>query len=404
MAVKPECIAMLLAGGQGSRLGILTKNIAKPAVPYGGKYRIIDFPLSNCVNSGIYTVGVLTQYQPLELNDYIGNGQPWDLDRANGGVHILSPYQQIKGTEWYKGTANAIYQNINFIERYDPEYVLILSGDHIYKMDYSKMLDYHKEKNADCTIAMLEVSWEEASRFGLMLVNEDGSISEFEEKPKNPRSNKASMGVYIFNWKKLRKYLIEDEAKEGSGNDFGHDVIPAMHSAGERMFAYQFDGYWKDVGTISSLWDANLDLLNPKVDLDLNDDGWKIYSRSPVAPPHYVGANAKVENSMVTEGCEIEGHIDFSVLFANVTVEEGAEVKYSIVMPGTVIKKGAVVQYSIVAENAVIEEGAVVGESPENMKDIKDWGVAVIGSGVTIGKDAVIAPDTMTDSDVGGAK
>ena len=404
MAVKPECIAMLLAGGQGSRLGILTKNIAKPAVPYGGKYRIIDFPLSNCVNSGIYTVGVLTQYQPLELNDYIGNGQPWDLDRANGGVHILSPYQQIKGTEWYKGTANAIYQNINFIERYDPEYVLILSGDHIYKMDYSKMLDYHKEKNADCTIAMLEVSWEEASRFGLMLVNEDGSISEFEEKPKNPRSNKASMGVYIFNWKKLRKYLIEDEAKEGSGNDFGHDVIPAMHSAGERMFAYQFDGYWKDVGTISSLWDANLDLLNPKVDLDLNDDGWKIYSRSPVAPPHYVGVNAKVENSMVTEGCEIEGNVDFSVLFANVTVEEGAEVKYSIVMPGTVIKKGAVVQYSIVAENAVIEEGAVVGESPENMKDIKDWGVAVIGSGVTIGKDAVIAPDTMTDSDVGGAK
>ena len=404
MAVKPECIAMLLAGGQGSRLGILTKNIAKPAVPYGGKYRIIDFPLSNCVNSGIYTVGVLTQYQPLELNDYIGNGQPWDLDRANGGVHILSPYQQIKGTEWYKGTANAIYQNINFIERYDPEYVLILSGDHIYKMDYSKMLDYHKEKNADCTIAMLEVSWEEASRFGLMIVNDDGSISEFEEKPKNPRSNKASMGVYIFNWKKLRKYLIEDEAKEGSGNDFGHDVIPAMHNAGERMFAYQFDGYWKDVGTISSLWDANLDLLNPKVDLDLDDDSWKIYSRSPVAPPHYVGANAKVENSMITEGCEIEGDIDFSVLFANVTVEEGAEVKYSIVMPGTVIKKGAVVQYSIVAENAVIEENAVVGEQPEKMKNIDDWGVAVIGNGVTIGKGAKIAPDTMTDSDVGGAE
>lgn len=404
MAVKPECIAMLLAGGQGSRLGILTKNIAKPAVPYGGKYRIIDFPLSNCVNSGIYTVGVLTQYQPLELNDYIGNGQPWDLDRANGGVHILSPYQQIKGTEWYKGTANAIYQNINFIERYDPEYVLILSGDHIYKMDYSKMLDYHKEKNADCTIAMLEVSWEEASRFGLMIVNDDGSISEFEEKPKNPRSNKASMGVYIFNWKKLRKYLIEDEAKEGSGNDFGHDVIPAMHAAGERMFAYQFDGYWKDVGTISSLWDANLDLLNPKVDLDLNDDGWRIYSRSPASPPHYIGNDAVVENSMITEGCEINGKIDFSVLFANVTVEEGAEVKYSIVMPGTVIKKGAVVQYSIVAENAVIEEGAVVGESPENMKNIEEWGVAVIGNGVKIGKGAKIAPDTMTDSDVGGAE
>lgn len=402
MAVKPECIAMLLAGGQGSRLGILTKQIAKPAVPYGGKYRIIDFPLSNCVNSGIYTVGVLTQYQPLELNDYIGNGQPWDLDRANGGVHILSPYQQIKGTEWYKGTANAIYQNINFIERYDPEYVLILSGDHIYKMDYAKMIEYHKKKEADCTIAMLEVPWDEASRFGLMITNEDGSIAEFEEKPKNPRSNKASMGVYVFSWKKLRKYLIEDEANENSGNDFGHDVIPAMHENGERMFAYQFDGYWKDVGTINSLWDANLDLLNPKVDLNLDDDSWKIYSRSPVAPPHFIGDNAKVVNSMITEGCEIRGDIDFSVLFANVTVEEGAEVRYSIVMPGTVIKKGAVVQYSIVAENAVIEEGAVVGERPENMEDIDDWGVAVVGSGVKVGKGAKVAPKEMADSDVGG--
>ena len=404
MAMKPECIAMLLAGGQGSRLGILTKQIAKPAVPYGGKYRIIDFPLSNCVNSGIYTVGVLTQYQPLELNDYIGNGEPWDLDRESGGVHVLSPYQQIKGTEWYKGTANAIYQNINFIERYDPEYVLILSGDHIYKMDYSKMIDYHKEKNADCTIAMLEVPWDEASRFGLMIVNGDGSISEFEEKPKNPRSNKASMGVYVFNWKKLRKYLIEDEAKEGSSNDFGHDLIPAMHANGERMFAYQFDGYWKDVGTINSLWDANLDLLNPKVDLNLDDDGWKIYSRSPAAPPHYIGANASIESSMITEGCDIEGSLDFSVLFANVTVEEGAEVKYSIVMPGTVIKKGAVVQYSIVAENAVIEEGAVVGKSPESMADINDWGVAVIGNGVTIGKCATVEPKTMVDEDIGGVE
>ncbi len=404
MAIKPECIAMLLAGGQGSRLGILTQKIAKPAVPYGGKYRIIDFPLSNCVNSGINTVGVLTQYQPLELNDYIGNGQPWDLDRANGGVHVLSPYQQIKGTEWYKGTANAIYQNINFIERYDPEYVLILSGDHIYKMDYSKMLDFHKEKDADCTIAMLEVPWEEASRFGLMIVNDDGSIKEFEEKPKNPRSNKASMGVYIFSWQKLRKYLIEDEAKEGSGNDFGHDVIPAMHENGERMFAYQFDGYWKDVGTINSLWDANLDLLNPKVDLDLDDDSWKIYSRTPAAPPHYIGANAKVERSMITEGCDIEGEIDFSVLFANVTVEEGAQVKYSIVMPGTVIKKGAVVQYSIVAENAVIEEGAVVGASPESMDNIDDWGVAVVGNGVKIGSGAKVEPKAMIDTDIGGAE
>ena len=402
MARKHECVAMLLAGGQGSRLGILTKNIAKPAVPYGGKYRIIDFPLSNCVNSGIYTVGVLTQYQPLVLNDYIGNGQPWDLDRFDGGVHILSPYQQIKGTEWYKGTANAIYQNLKFIERYDPEYVLILSGDHIYKMDYSEMLDFHKANNADCTIAMIEVPWEEASRFGLMIVNDDGSIAEFEEKPKNPRSNKASMGIYIFNWKKLRRYLIEDEANEASGNDFGHDVIPAMHNAGERMFAYQFDGYWKDVGTIDSLWDSNLDLLNPKVDLDLDDDSWKIYSRSPVAPPHYVANSAKIENSMITEGCEISGDVDFSVLFANVKVEEGASVKYSIVMPGTVIKKGASVQYSIVAENAVIEEGAAVGRSPEEMKDINDWGVTVIGNGVTIGKGVSVEPKSMIDTDMGG--
>lgn len=404
MAIKPECIAMLLAGGQGSRLGILTKKIAKPAVPYGGKYRIIDFPLSNCVNSGIYTVGVLTQYQPLELNDYIGNGQPWDLDRANGGVHILSPYQQIKGTEWYKGTANAIYQNINFIERYDPEYVLVLSGDHIYKMDYSKMIDYHKKQDAACTIAMLEVPWEEASRFGLMIVNDDGSIKEFEEKPKNPRSNKASMGVYVFSWKKLKKYLVEDEANPNSSNDFGHDLIPAMHNNGERLFAYQFDGYWKDVGTIDSLWDANLDLLNPKVDLDLDDDSWKIYSRSPAAAPHYIGSEAKVENSMITEGCEIDGDIDYSVLFANVTVEEGAEVTYSIVMPGTVVKKGAKVRYSIVAENAVIDEGARVGEKPENMADIKDWGVTVIGSGVHIGKGAKVEPKVMADSDVGGAE
>ena len=402
MAKKPECIAMLLAGGQGSRLGILTQNIAKPAVPYGGKYRIIDFPLSNCVNSGIYTVGVLTQYQPLVLNDYIGNGQSWDLDRTAGGVHVLSPYQQIKGTEWYKGTANAIYQNINFIEQYDPEYVLILSGDHIYKMDYSKMIDYHKEKNADCTIAMLEVPWEEASRFGLMIVNDDGSIAEFEEKPKNPRSNKASMGVYVFSWKKLRKYLIEDEADESSGNDFGHDVIPAMHSNGERMFAYQFDGYWKDVGTINSLWDANLDLLNTKVDLDLDDDSWKIYSKTTAATPQFIGSQANVENSMITEGCEIYGNIDFSVLFTNVTVEEGANVKYSIVMPGTVVKKGATVQYAIVAEDSVIDEGAVVGRSPESMDNIDDWGVAVVGNGVHIGKGAVVNPKEMVNEDRGG--
>ena len=399
MARKTECIAMLLAGGQGSRLGILTKNMAKPAVPYGGKYRIIDFPLSNCVNSGIYTVGVLTQYQPLELNDYIGNGQPWDLDREHGGVHILSPYQQIKGTEWYKNTANAIYQNITFIDRYSPEYVLILSGDHIYKMDYSKMLAYHKEKNADCTIASIEVPWEEASRFGLMFVNDDGSISEFEEKPKHPRSNKASMGIYIFTWSKLRRYLLEDEANPDSGNDFGHDLIPAMHAAGERLFAYQFDGYWKDVGTIDSLWEANLDLLNPKVDLDLSDPSWKIYSRTPPAPPHYISSDAKVQNSMLTEGCEISGDIDFSVIFADVTVEKGAVIRDSIIMPGTVIKSGAVVQYAIVAENAVIEENAVVGERPEAMDDLDKWGVAVIGKGVTVKKGTRIEPKAMYDGE-----
>ena len=401
MAKKTECLAMLLAGGQGSRLGILTKNIAKPAVPYGGKYRIIDFPLSNCINSGIETVGVLTQYQPLELNDYIGNGSAWDLDRVRGGVHILSPYQQIKGTQWYKGTANAIYQNINFIDRYNPEYVAVLSGDHIYKMDYSKMLAYHKEKNAACTIAMLEVPWEEASRFGLMFVNTDGSISEFEEKPKNPKSNKASMGVYIFTWSVLRKYLIDDENNPSSGNDFGHDVIPAMHSAGERLFAYQFDGYWKDVGTIDSLWEANLDLLNPKVDLDLSDNSWKIYSKSTAAPPHFISDKAAVENSMIAEGCEIDGEVDYSILFSNVTVEKGATVRYSIVMPGTVIKSGALVEYSIVAENAVIDENAHVGNDPVSMSNAyDDWGIAVVGEKVHIGKNAAVAAKTMVDEDV----
>ena len=400
MSRKHECIAMLLAGGQGSRLGILTKNIAKPAVPYGGKYRIIDFPLSNCVNSGIYTVGVLTQYQPLELNDYIGNGQAWDLDRADGGVHILSPYQQIEGTEWYKGTANAIYQNINFIDRYNPEYVLILSGDHIYKMDYSKMLSYHKEKNADCTIAMLEVPWEEASRFGLMLVNDDGSISEFEEKPKKPRSNKASMGVYVFTWKKLRQYLLDDESNPNSSNDFGHDLIPAMHSAGERMFAYQFDGYWKDVGTIDSLWEANLDLLNPQVDLDLTDSSWKIYSKNPVVGPHYVADGAKVQNSMVAEGCEIAGEVDFSVLFANVEVEKGAVVRDSIIMPNSVIRSGAVVQYAIVAENVEVASGATVGARPEQMSNLEDWGVSVVGAGLKVGENSHVAPKAMISEDV----
>ncbi len=400
MARKKECIAMLLAGGQGSRLGILTHKIAKPAVPFGGKYRIIDFPLSNCVNSGIDTVGVLTQYQPLELNDYIGNGQPWDLDRADGGVHVLSPYQQIEGTEWYKGTANAIYQNINFIDRYSPEYVAILSGDHIYKMDYAKMLDFHKKNKAACTIAMLEVPWDEASRFGLMFTDPDGRITAFEEKPKNPKSNKASMGVYIFTWSKLRKYLIADEENPSSSNDFGKDVIPAMHAAEERLFAYPFDGYWKDVGTIDSLWEANLDMLNPKANLDLGDASWRIYGKNTALPPQYISDSAKVENSMVSAGCEISGEVDYSVLFSNVTVEEGAVVKYSIVMPGTVIKSGAVVQYAMLAENVTVEPGAVIGEAPEKTENLDAWGVAVIGGGVTVGKNASVAPKIMCDNDV----
>ncbi len=398
MANKTSVVAMLLAGGQGSRLGVLTKSIAKPAVPYGGKYRIIDFPLSNCSNSGIYTVGVLTQYQPLELNDYIGNGQPWDLDRMKGGVHILSPYEAIGGAKWYKGTANAIYQNINFIEKYDPEYVVILSGDHIYKMDYSKMIDFHKKNNADCTIAVLEVPWEEASRFGILATDENNKIYEFAEKPKEPKSNKASMGVYVFSWDKLRKYLIQDENTEGSSNDFGKNIIPSMLEAGERMFAFPFKGYWKDVGTIASLWEANLDIINPNVDLDLSDTSWKIYSRAPEAPPHYIGENAKVENSSVSKGCEIDGNVDYSVIFSNVTIEEDADVRYSVIMPGATVKKGAKVYYSIVAENAVIEENAKIGEIPEQLDNPEDWGIAVIGSNARITQGKYIEPNKMIPS------
>ena len=395
---KTEVVAMLLAGGQGSRLGVLTKSIAKPAVPYGGNYRIIDFPLSNCVNSGIYTVGVLTQYQPLVLNDYLGNGHPWDLDRLNGGVHVLSPYEAIGGAEWYKGTANAIYQNIAFIEKYDPKYVVVLSGDHIYKMNYANMIDFLKKNNADCTIAVLEVPWEEASRFGILATDENEQIYEFAEKPKEPKSNKASMGVYVFSWDKLKKYLIEDEADPNSANDFGKNIIPNMLNDGQRMFAYPFKGYWKDVGTIDSLWEANLDIINPNVDLDLSDKSWRIYSRTPDAPPHYIGENATVENSSISEGCDIDGLVDYSVVSSDVTVEEGAEVRFSVIMPGAVIKKGAKVYYSIIAENAVIEEDAQVGEIPENMENSADWGVAVVGSGATITKNKKIPAKEMIAS------
>ncbi len=397
---KQECVAMLLAGGQGSRLYALTKNIAKPAVPYGGKYRIIDFPLSNCVNSGIETVGVLTQYQPLELSDYIGSGQPWDLDRMDAGVHLLPPYQRNKGADWYKGTANAIYQNMVFIERYDPEYVLVLSGDHIYKMDYAKMIAEHKKNKADCTIAVIEVEMSEASRFGILNTNEDGSIYEFDEKPAVPKSNLASMGIYVFNWQKLKKYLQEDENDPKSQNDFGKNVLPAMLNAGERMFAYRFEGYWKDVGTIDSLWEANMDLLNPKVPLDLSDDTWRIYSRTPGLPPHYISNTAKVQNSMISEGGNIGGTLESSLIFAGVTVEEGAVVRDSIIMPGVVVKKGAVVQYAIVAENAVIEEDAVIGELPEEVAELDNWGVAVVAAGVTVGTGCRVPAKAMIDSDV----
>ncbi len=399
MIRKKEWIAMLLAGGQGSRLHVLTKNLAKPAVPYGGKYRIIDFTLSNCVNSGIDTVGILTQYQPLELNEYIGNGQPWDLDRSHGGVHVLSPYQKATGSDWYKGTANAIYQNIHFIEGYDPDYIAVLSGDHIYKMNYEKMLDFHKHKNADCTIAVITVPWEEASRFGIIAADDDYKIYEFAEKPQKPKSNLASMGVYIFNWRTLKKYLEENERDTASSKDFGKDIIPAMLADGQRMFAYPFEGYWKDVGTIDSLWEANMDLLDPKVPLELHDPSWKIYARNPVMPPHYVGEEASVQNAMIAEGCNIFGTVDFSVLFAGVTIEKGAVVRDSIVMPGSVIKSGAVVQYAIIAEDTVIGEDSVVGMRPEQVQDKDDWGIAVIGSGAKLKKGSVIKPKQMIDAE-----
>lgn len=395
-----KCIAMLLAGGQGSRLGVLTSKIAKPAVPYGGKYRIIDFPLSNCANSGIDTVGILTQYKPLELNDYVGSGKPWDLDRSNGGVHILPPYQGQQGGDWYKGTANAIYQNLEFISRYNPEYVLILSGDHIYKMDYSKMINEHAESGAACTIAVMEVPMEEASRFGIMNTREDGTIYEFEEKPANPKSNLASMGIYVFSWQKLNKYLTEDESKPNSSNDFGKDVIPAMLNAGELMKVYRFNDYWKDVGTVDSLWEANLDLLNPKIDLNLSDNNWRIYSRTTGMPPQYISEDAEVENSLITDGCEVEGKLDYSILFENVTVEKGASVEYSLVMPGAVIKKGAKVKYSIIAENTVVDENAEIGTEPAQT-DISEWGITVIGDNLTVGKKAVVGAKKMITENVG---
>ena len=388
---RKECVAMLLAGGQGSRLYALTKSTAKPAVTFGGKYRIIDFPLSNCINSGIDTVGVLTQYQPLVLNDYVGNGLPWDLDRTYGGVKILPPYQGQKKADWYKGTANAIYQNLAFINQYDPEYVIILSGDHIYRMDYAAMLRYHKKKDADCTIAVLEVPIEEASRFGILTTHDDGQIYKFTEKPKEPDSTKASMGIYIFNKKKLEEYLIADEADENSSNDFGKNIIPNMLGNGERMFAYPFDGYWKDVGTIDSLWQANMDLLGDDPAFSMNDETkGKIYSRSSVSPPQFVGSGAVISNSIITEGCKINGTVINSVLSHGVTVEAGAVVKDSVIMANTYIGKDASVDYSILDENITVEGGAKVGESKETAK-----GIAVIGNGLKVAAGETVEAGAM---------
>ena len=359
---KKQMVAMLLAGGQGSRLGQLTRVIAKPAVPFGGRYRIIDFPLSNCTNSGIDTVGVLTQYRPLELNSYIGSGSSWDLDLSEGGVFVLPPYVAGSEGRWYSGTADAIYQNLGFIEQYDPDYVLILSGDHIYKMDYSRMLDAHIKANADITIAVRPVPWEDAHQFGIMSTDSEGRITEFVEKPKEPKSNLASMGVYIFSFDQLKKYLVEDHEKTDTQNDFGKNIIPTMLKDGRRLFAYSFKDYWKDVGTITSLWDAHMDLLKEHPEVDLGDKRWPVYAKSPIMPPHYVGEYGEVINSMVTEGCEIYGKVSGSVLSAGVIVEEGAVVEDSVIMPFCRVKKGAVIRRAIVAEQTVIGENCVVGE------------------------------------------
>lgn len=360
-----ECVAMLLAGGEGRRLGVLTNNLAKPAVHFGGKYRIIDFTLSNCTNSGIDTVGVLTQYQPLVLNTYIGIGSPWDLDRKYGGVTVLPPFMEQKGGDWYKGTANAIYRNIAFIEQYDPEYVLVISGDHIYKMDYDLMLNYHKSKKADATIAVIEVKWEEASRFGLMSVDAENTIVEFNEKPKEPKSNLASMGVYIFNWKALKAYLIKDEENPESSKDFGKDLIPLMLKEQARMFAYSFQGYWKDVGTIESLWEANMDLLDNDNELNLYDKNWRIYSVNPYQPAQYIAPTAVLKRSLVNEGCAVFGEVDHSVLFYGVQIGEGSVIRDSVIMPNVKIGNNVTIHKAIIGENTIVEDGAQIGGSGE---------------------------------------
>ncbi len=399
--VSKDCVAMILAGGQGSRLGALTKNVAKPAVPFGGKYRIIDFPLSNCVHSGIDTVGVLTQYQPLELNTYIGNGNPWDLNRSHGGAYVLPPYQSAQAGEWYKGTANAIYQNLGFLEGFSPKNVLILSGDHIYKMHYGELLKRHKQTGAAATIAVMPVPWEEASRFGIMNVNDEGEIVEFEEKPAEPKSNLASMGIYIFDYQVLKKYLTDDERNPESDNDFGKNIIPTMLANGEKMVSYRFEGYWKDVGTVQSLWEANMDLIDNPPKFDINDRKWIIYSRNMALAPHYVGKGAKITNSTVTEGCTICGTVDHSVIFGAVEIGEGAVVKDCVVMPGAKIGKNAVVEKTVIGANAVIGDGASVGvvEKEDNIYASKMCtnGLVLIEGGANVADNAEIPKCSMVE-------
>ncbi|MCM1042736.1 MAG: glucose-1-phosphate adenylyltransferase [Corallococcus sp.] len=398
-----ECIAMILAGGQGSRLGVLTRSIAKPAVQFGGKYRIIDFPLTNCTQSGIDTVGVLTQYKPLELNTYIGSGQPWDLDRNNGGVFLLPPYMKEKQGEWYKGTANAIYQNIEFIDKFDPQYVLILSGDHIYKMDYSAMLDFHKKSNAEVTIAMIPVDISEASRFGILETDRTGKIVTFEEKPKNPRSNTASMGIYVFDWKVLREELIADEDDPSSDNDFGKNVIPKMLGAHRRMYGYRFEGYWKDVGTVESLWQSNMDLLDDD-SIDLYNEDWPILSKSPLESPHFLDKHSCIKNSFITEGCYIDGTVNHSVIFDGVKIEQGAQLDNCIVMSGARIMSGAKLSKTIVAPNAQIGRNATVGltDSDKYLSNYCTGGVTLIGPDVSVCDGAEIGRNNMVTENVGG--
>ncbi len=392
---KKKIVAMLLAGGQGSRLAPLTTHIAKPAVPFGSRYRIIDFSISNCVNSDIDTVGVLTQYQPLELNDYLGTGNAWGLNLSFGGLHVLPPYQAAKGGDWFKGTANAIYQNLKFIKRYDPDYVLILSGDHIYKMNYDLMLDQHIANNADCTIAVIDVPLEEASRFGIMNTDNTGRILEFEEKPPQPKSTLASMGVYIFSTAALEKYLTEDEADPNSENDFGKNVIPAMLRDGKRMFAYLYKGYWRDVGTLSSYWAANMDTLGDLPELWLNDPGWKIYYKHSFNHPQYLGEDAEVTRSICGDGSEIDGKVDRSVIFNNLRICSGASIHDSIMMSDCVVKSGAKVDYAIVDKGAVIDEGAQIGGSRDDGAEL-----TVIGRGVHIGKNVKIEAGQIITEDV----